>query len=288
MNKLHPLTAFCYYAGAVTMLILFQHPAFLLAGFALVLLVNFSQDRFRGLRRWLFFMVSSGLLILIVNPLFNERGRNVLFEIGEHRVTLEAVTLGGMSALSITGIIALFVSYNEIMTPNKLLFLFAKVMPQFAVLLMLTLRFIPLMRIRLGEIAAVQASKGISAASGKLRDRATNGMLYIQTLLVFSLEEAIQTADSMKARGYGSGKRSAYHHFRFRKLDWFSLFFLALAFLYAIYGRMNGWGQLTVYPVMERIFLQGQEHGILVSFLIFLAFPLLIELKGAFRWRASN
>nr|WP_316571615.1 energy-coupling factor transporter transmembrane component T [Neobacillus sp. YIM B06451] len=288
MNSLHPLTAFSYYAGALALLLIFQHPVFLLAGFSIIVLVNFVQDRCRSLRRWLFFMLISGALLFVVNPLFNERGRHVLFEWVSHRVTLEAVVLGGMAALSVMGIIALFVSYNEIMTPNKLLFLFSKIMPQFAVLLMLTLRFIPLMRIRLGEIAAVQASKGITVVSGTIRERAKNGMLYIQTLLVFSLEEAIQTADSMKARAYGTGRRSAYHHFRFRKLDWLAFCVLIPAFVFAVYGRIKGWGTLAVYPIMEGVGLSGAETGLLIAMICFVGFPAIIELKGAFRWHTSN
>lgn len=288
MNRLHPVTAFSYYAGALAMLLLFRHPVFLFTGFILIMFVNFVQDRCRNLRRWFFFILSSGLLLFIVNPIFNERGRHLLFELGSHRVTLEAVILGGMAALSVMGIIALFVSYNEIMTPNKLLFLFAKIMPQFTVLLMLTLRFIPLMRVRLGEIAAVQASKGINVASGTLRERAKNGMLYIQALLVFSLEESIQTADSMKARGYGSGRRSAYHRFRIRKLDVVSLCFLAAIFALAVYGRIKGWGVLDVYPIMEEASLSGTETGLLLAVIFYIGFPAMIELKGAFRWHTSN
>ncbi|OCA88306.1 cobalt transporter [Bacillus sp. FJAT-27225] len=288
MNRLHPFTAFVYYAGALTMLILFQHPAFLLAGFAAVLVLNYVQDRGKGLRRWLFFLITSGVLILVINPLFNERGRHVLFHIGDHRITQEAVTLGFMSALSIIGIIALFVSYNEIMTPNKLLFLFARVTPQFAILLMLTLRFIPLMRRRLEEISAVQASKGISLKTGTLRDRAKNGMSYIQALLVFSLEEAIQTADSMKARAYGTRKRSAYHHFRFKVIDMVSLALLAVFFITAIFGRIKGWGLLAIYPVMEPFSLSIQDGIAFIGFLLFIGYPIIIELKGAFGWRTSN
>ncbi|WP_053367527.1 energy-coupling factor transporter transmembrane component T [Bacillus sp. FJAT-27245] len=288
MNRLHPLTAFGYYAGALAMLLMFQHPVFLFAGFILLLLVNFVQDRCRNLRRWLFFILTSGLLLFAVNPLFNERGRHILFEWGSHRITLEAVILGGMASLSVMGIIALFVSYNEIMALNKLLFLFSKTMPQFAVLLMLTLRFIPLMRVRLGEIAAVQASKGITVASGTVRERAKNGMLYIQALLVFSLEEAIQTADSMKARGYGTGRRSAYHYFRFRRQDWLSFCVLVSAFCFAVYGRIKGWGMLAVYPIMEGAGLSGAETGLLAAVICFVGFPAIIELKGAFRWHTSN
>ncbi|WP_253701962.1 energy-coupling factor transporter transmembrane component T [Bacillus sp. FJAT-27445] len=270
------------------MLILFRHPLFLFTGFGLILVINYVQDRCRGLQRWLFFIASSGLLIFLVNPLFNERGRHVLFEWGNHRITLEAVTLGGMAALSVMGIIALFVSYNEIMTPNKLLFLFAKALPQFAVLLMLTLRFIPLMRIRLEEISAVQSSKGVTLASGTWKGRAKNGLLYVQALLVFSLEEAIQTADSMKARGYGTGKRSAYHHFKFRNLDWLSFGFLLPVFVYALFGRLNGLGLLDVYPIMENTDLSIAEAGTLAAVVCFIVFPVIIELKGAFRWRISN
>ncbi|WP_043932241.1 energy-coupling factor transporter transmembrane component T [Bacillus sp. EB01] len=288
MNRLHPLTAFVYYAGALALLILFQHPAFLLAGFVGVLTLNYVQDCFRGLRRWLVFLLTSGLLILFINPLFNERGRHVLFEIGTHRITLEAATLGAMSALSIMGIIAIFVSYNEIMTPNKLLFLFARVAPQFAVLLMLTLRFIPLMRRRLEEISSVQASKGISLKSGTIWERAKNGMSFIQTLLVFALEEAIQTADSMKARAYGTGRRSAYHHFRFKSLDRVTLLLFVVLLGIAFYGRMNGWGLLAVYPVMEPFGLSIQDRITFTAFLLFIGYPIIIELKGAFGWRTSN
>ena len=39
------------------------------------------------------------------------------------------------------------------------------------------------------------------------QEKTSDSNLFIQALLVHSLEEAIQTADSMKARGYGKGKR---------------------------------------------------------------------------------
>ncbi|MCD8511312.1 MAG: energy-coupling factor transporter transmembrane protein EcfT [Bacillus sp. (in: Bacteria)] len=110
-------------------------------------------------------------MIFIINPLFNDRGRHVLFELLGQRVTLEASLYGATMALAIMAIISLFVSYNEVMTPNKLLFLFSKILPRFAVVLMLTLRFIPLMKRRLDEISAVQQSKGLSLTDGTWRKK---------------------------------------------------------------------------------------------------------------------
>jgi len=165
-SRFHPLVSFLYYIGAVALVITMLHPMFLLAGLAVILLVNYLHDQMQGLKRWKWLMVTTFVLLLLFNPLFNQRGRHLLFVLGDHRVTLESVLYGGMNALSIIAILALFVSYNIIMSPNKLLFLFSKFLPQFAVLLMLTLRFIPLMRRRVEEISLIQTSKGISITEG--------------------------------------------------------------------------------------------------------------------------
>jgi energy-coupling factor transport system permease protein len=287
-DRFHPVVSFLYYAGAVVLFFLMLHPIFLCFGFALMLAVNFIHDRLSGLRRWLFFLITSVFFMVMLNPLFNERGRHVLFEIGNHRFTLESFIYGGMNALSIIAVIALFVSYNIVMTPNKLLFLFAKFLPQFAVLLMLTLRFIPLMRRRVEEISVIQRSKGISVSTGNWKARIKTGMLYVQVLLTYSLEEAIQTADSMKARGYGQGTRSSYEYFRLRKIDVIAFIYLSLLFSLIICGRIFGYGFLTVYPFMESWQLSMMDAKILVCYLLFLGFPLIVEAGEIFRWRISN
>ncbi|MBE4907135.1 energy-coupling factor transporter transmembrane protein EcfT [Bacillus luteolus] len=288
-EQFHPTVIFLYYVGALSLLMLMLHPLFLAGGFIIVLLINVVQGHVEGLKRWGFLMLSMFVFILILTPLFNERGRHVLFEIGTHRVTLEAVTYGAMTAISIISVISLFISYNEVLTPNKLLFLFSKFLPQFAILLMLTLRFIPLMRRRLAEISAVQSSKGISVLHGHFKDKAKNGLLYVQVLLTYSLEEAIQTADSMKARGYGSGKRSTYEHFYFKKADRFAIAFLVSIFIIIFFWRLHsGYGFLTIYPRMERFQLSDLEMLSLVGYLIFVSFPLLVKGWGYVRWRILN
>lgn len=264
------------------------HPLFLCFGFLVILTINYLHDRLIGMRNWLFFMISIVVLIVIMNPIFNERGRHVLLVIWEHRITLEALVYGGMSALSIISVMAIFISYNYIMTPNKLLFLFSKFLPQFAILLMLTLRFIPLMKRRLEEITLIQKSKGIDVTHGKWRTRARNAMLYVQALLVYSLEEAIQTADSMKARGYGIGRRSTYEFFRFRRKDTVALFILITIFVGLAAGRFYGYGVLTIYPVMEAWQLSTIEVTLLIFYGLFLSFPLLVEAGEMLKWRLLN
>ncbi|MDT8859755.1 energy-coupling factor transporter transmembrane protein EcfT [Alkalihalobacillus sp. MEB130] len=285
---LHPFVTFLYYVGTIILIMFMQHPISLSAVFFLILLVHYVQDRFRSVRRWGVLILSSGLLVFLINPLFNERGQHLLFEILNHRFTLEAIVYGGMTALTIMSIIALFVSYNEVMTPNKLLYLFSKFLPQFAVLLMLTLRFIPLMKRRLDEITAVQQSKGISVVEGTWRQKAKNGLLYVQVLVTYSLEEAIQTADSMKARGYGRKQRSSYEHYRLKRGDICSMAILVFLFCLTLIGRLMGYGYIVVYPVMDSLSLTMIEMYFLTGFLLFVSFPLMIEGGGYIKWRISS
>jgi energy-coupling factor transport system permease protein len=287
-NAFHPAINFSYYLGAIAILMLLMHPLFLLVSLTILISIHFFNDRCKNFNRWLFFMVTTGLLIVIMNPLFNERGHFILFEVMGHRITIEAIIYGSMSALSIISVMVIFVSYNEVMSPNKLLYLFSKFLPQFAILLMLTLRFIPLMRRRLEEISAVQMSKGQSVQHGPWKARIKNGMLYVQVLVTYSLEGAIQTADSMEARGYGLNKRTTYEYFRFKKSDTIVFIYLMGLFLIILYGRFLGFGFLKVYPVMESMNLQPMEFGLLVIEILFLSFPLFVELGEMVRWRISN
>lgn len=287
-KRMHPLVLFTYYASALSLLIIMLHPIFLSFALVIILAINFLEDRFKGLSRWIFFMMSTGILIVILNPIFNERGRHVLFEIFQHRITLEAVVYGMINAMLIIGVMALFVSYNEVMSPNKLLYLFSKFLPQFAVLLMLTLRFIPLMRRRLAEISAIQMSKGISVSHGSWVDKVKTGILYVQVLLVHSLEEAIQTADSMNARGYGQGKRSTYEYFTFKKRDLFALLYLLLTFFLVLLGRLKGYGYFMIYPIMDSVWISSFESIVLVFYVLFMSFPVFVEMGGYVKWRLSN
>jgi energy-coupling factor transport system permease protein len=288
-NLFHPAITFFYFISSIIVLMLFAHPVFLLMLFLTLISIHWFYDRLRQFKQWTLLMLTTGILILVMNPLFNERGRYVLFEIFGHKVTLEAIVYGGISALTIIGIMTIFVSYNEVMTPNKLLFLFSKFLPQFAILLMLTLRFIPLMRRRLEEISSVQMSKGIYVTEGSWRERISKGMQYIQVLVTFSMEEALQTADSMNARGYGKyPNRTTYEYFRFQKTDLIAIIYLIFLFSVILYMRFLGFGVLTIYPFMETIYLQAIEFFTLLITMMYIGFPLLVELREVIRWRLYN
>ncbi len=280
----HPFPAFLYFLFAVMIVMLYQHPFFLGAGCLLLMILHLLLDRGQTVRRWLPGFILLFIFIFAITPLFNHRGNHILFNLFNQPITLEAVLQGLMNALTIVAILLLAIGFNIIMTADKFLFLFSKGFPKWALVAMLALRFIPLFTRRLKEIVAVQKTKGKSVTKGRFKNRIKTALELVQILLTWSLEEGIQTADSMTSRGYGLTKRTKYHPYKVRKEDVGILLFLALTTLYGIFGWYLGDGVLTLTPVLEPVWLYGREWAFFAGYIILLGLPLWVEAKESLAW----
>lgn len=284
-RSFHPIILLLYYLFAMAALMLYQHPMFLALATVTILLMNFMLDGGIELKKWRTMILIMAVLTLVLTPFFNQRGNHLLFYIFEKQVYLEAIWQGVMISLTLVCILTLFLTFNLVITPDKFVFLFSKIMPQWALLIMLSLRFVPLLRKRLLEIGDVQSVKGFSLKTGSVKSRARNGMLFLQTLLTWSLEESIQTADSMTARGYGLGQRSKYQPFYMKKRDWMAFAFLLVSGTLVLFGWWLGDGVLTMLPVLEPVWLSGREWLYWILFFMMIGFPIWTEGKEMVKWK---
>jgi energy-coupling factor transport system permease protein len=284
-QSFHPIILLLYYLFALAALMLYQHPLFLALATLAILLVNIMLDGGVELKKWGTMILVMAVLTLLLTPFFNQRGQHLLFYLFDKQVYLEAVLQGVMISLTLVCILTLFLTFQLVITPDKFVFLFSKIMPQWALLIMLSLRFVPLLRKRLMEIGDVQSVKGFSLKAGSVKSRAQNGMLFLQTLLTWSLEESIQTADSMTARGYGLGKRSKYQPFSMKKRDWLACAFLMVSGTLVLFGWWLGDGVLTLMPILEPVWISGREWLYFCLFFIMIGFPIWTEGKEIFKWK---
>jgi energy-coupling factor transport system permease protein len=284
-RSFHPIILLIYYIFAIAGLMLYQHPVFLAAAALIIFLINRLLDGGKELKKWRMMIVVMGVLIFLLTPFFNRRGNHILFYLFDNQVVLEAVWQGVMIALTLSAILALFITFNMVITPDKFVFLFSKFFPQWALLIMLSMRFVPLLRRRLLEIGDVQGVKGLSVTSGPIKSRARSGMFLLQILLTWSLEESIQTADSMTARGYGLGNRSKYQPFYMKRRDWIALTYLLSCGSLVLFGWWLEDGILTLMPVLEPVWLYGREWFYLVVWFVFIGFPVWMEGKELIKWK---
>ncbi|KUP21570.1 energy-coupling factor transporter transmembrane component T [Paenibacillus sp. DMB5] len=287
-RAMHPAVALLYYAGLLLFAALITHPLFLITELGGLILLLLLQGQGRQLLRGLPFYLLMAGSVAVLNPLFSHRGAHILFYLWDQPITLEAVLYGLIMMLVLLTIFLLFISYNYTVTTDKFMYAFAAAAPKTALLTLMAIRFVPLFQRRLREITMIQRFRGIDVGEGSLRKRMRDGMTLLKVLLTWSLEEALQTGDSMKARGYGIRRRSTYSIYKMDWLDKAVLLLLGLSGLIPLILWLQGYGTFEIYPRMKPLVFGGREAVMYISFCLFVLIPPGLEGKEIWLWRSSR
>ena len=226
----HPLVWFIYFLTVLIEAMLFIHPFFIATGLFCSLTVCLTYCGIKKLIKTLTFAMPIFLLIALFNPLVNHGGRTVLFHIIGSTFTLEALIYGLCSGGMLLIIFIWFTVYNTIITSEKFLFIFSRILPSAALLITMTQRMVPMFARRAETISSAQKTLLSDMSQGSLSARFKSGLRTISVLMSWSMEDGLDTADSMKARGYGVTRRSFFSLYRFRLSDALSIAAIILCF----------------------------------------------------------
>ena len=225
------------------------------------------------------------VFMAIINTLFTHNGATVLFYLAGNRITLEAFLFGAAGALLLSAVIVWFTCFNVVMTSDKFLYLFGKAVPVLGLTLSMIFRFIPLLKSRYKEISMGQQCMGRHTEKG-LIPRARQLVKEVSILISWSLESSIETSDSMEARGYGLKGRTSFHLFKFTDRDRNLTAVMLITGLIAAAGCILGKTSIYYYP---KIVLGGWDVLkvlTLVSYVILLSTPIIIDILGEKKWQA--
>ena len=186
----------------------------------------------------------------------------------------------------LVAVIIHFSSYNIIMTSDKFIYLFGRIIPSLALVISMTLRFVPMFLSKLREIRAVQKTLGVNMSEGSLIKRLKSAIKILSILVTWSLENAVETADSMKSRGYGLSGRTAYSIFRIEKRDIIALLWMLSMFAVIIWGIVSGEVYYTYFPVFYIKKFTAFSVGVHVAYFMLCMTPVIIEVREAIRWKA--
>ncbi len=283
-NNLHPAVSMLYFVAALAFTLACFHPV--TAALSLLGASGFSL-RLRGKRAFfstLRFVLPMFLLIAIANPLFNHRGVTMLFLLFDQWITLEAILYGLVSACTLSAVVMWFTCYQQVMTSDKFLYLFGQIAPATSLLITMTLRFIPELERNAKQIKEAQSM--LSGGEKRLFQKLGAAVRNLSVLLTMSMENAVETADSMKARGYGEKRRTTFHLFRFDRRDAVVLGLIAAFSGVCLIARIYGHGHMGFYPAMTPIILGMQSYTMFVLYGIFMCLPFLLEAKEEAVWRS--
>ena len=86
------------------------------------------------------------------------------------------------------------------------------------------------------------------------------------------MEDGIETADAMKARGYGEGKRSSYQKYHFHSSDLACLIVMVMLYAAAVFDVVGAGKLFAYYPTLHweirKWYVEAAGAVLLVLFLL--------------------
>lgn len=281
----HPIVLFSYFLIVVGFTMFYMHPVYLVISLILSIVLSLQVNK-KSFLHGLKWIIPIFFIAAIINPLISHDGELIILYIDDNPITIEAIVYGFAMSIMISTVIFWFGSYNALMTSDKFLYLFGKISPSFALIISLTLRLVPRFKHQIGVIAHAQKTIGMDITSGSLLHRVKCGIRIISILITWALENAIETADSMKARGYGLPHRSTFSLFTFEKRDGFVLAFMLILTIINIIGSFLGYNDYYFYPTFSELTFDPISILLYSSFTVLLALPIIIETWEAIKWRS--
>jgi energy-coupling factor transport system permease protein len=288
-SSYHPVVNLAFFVVVIAVSMFVLQPTFLLISLASALAYSLFLNGTRTLRFTLLVMLPLLLLTAIMNPLFNHGGVTILAYLWDgNPLTLESIIYGVVAATMLIAIITWFSCFNSIITADKLVFLFGRLAPAISLVLAMALRFVPRFKQQAKVITDAQKCIGHDPATGSLLQRAKNGLRILSILITWALEGAIDTADSMKSRGYGLPGRTAFSLYKFSGRDGLALAFLLTAAVAVCLGTALGGLGFEYLPAVSPAAALLTPAAVALS-LIWLAtcnLPLLLNLYESQKWKA--
>jgi energy-coupling factor transport system permease protein len=185
----------------------------------------------------------------------------------------------------LAAVVLWFACYNAVMTSDKFVYLFGRVIPALSLVLSMTLRFVPKFKAQLHVVSEAQRCIGRDFSEGSVLQRIKNGITILSIMITWALENAIETADSMKSRGYGLPGRTAFSIYRFDERDKNALVWLVFCGIYIISGWVTGGYYWRYYPTIKHAAYDPFPISFLLVYLLLCLTPVIINIKEDRNWK---
>ena len=231
-------------------------------------------------------MVPFLVFAAVINPAFSHQGVTIIayFSTG-NPLTLESIVYGVASAMMFTSVILWFSCYNAVMTSDKFIYLFGRIIPGLSLIFSMVLRFVPKYKAQIKVISNAQKCIGRDASYGNIFRRARNGVKIISIMITWALENAIETADSMKSRGYGLKGRTSFSNYRFDNRDKIAFGIMVFFTIIVLIGAWQGRNSMQYFPNMKMVKITAFsifEYG---CYFLLCIMPIIMEVMEEIKWR---
>jgi energy-coupling factor transport system permease protein len=119
-------------------------------------------------------------------------------------------------------------------------------------------------------------------------DRVKHGLTILSIMITWALENAIETADSMRSRGYGLKGRTAFSIYRFDRRDGYMLGFIIVCGVYVAVGAASHGLYWQYYPRLRGELGGAYMLSLFIAYLALCSAPLILDLTEDRKWKYSR
>ena len=152
LTSIHPGVYLLYYFIMVLFAFIFSDPYFVVTFLVLILILIALQGVSSELKNIMKLFIPLSILIMILNPLLNRTGAHKIYLWSNFFITYEAIAYGVLMSLALLIVILVFSSYTRSVSYQEMLYIFSKKLPIISMIIVMALRFIPLINSRAIEV----------------------------------------------------------------------------------------------------------------------------------------
>jgi len=285
-SSCHPAVNFTYFGLVLIFGMFFMHPVSLAISLSCAVIYSVCLNGRKALRFQLVFALPALLMAALINPAFNHEGVTVLTYLPTgNPLTLESIVYGLAAAVMLAAVLTWFSCYTSVMTSDKFIYLFGRAIPSLSLVLSMTLLFVPRFKSQLHAVSEAQRCMGRSVSDGPVLQRIRNAVTVLSAMLTWALESAIETADSMKSRGYGLPRRTAFSIYHFDKRDCGVLSWIMACGLYIVCGWLSGGLYWRYYPMLGGIEITPMNVSFHLAYLALCLTPVIMDRREERIWK---
>ena len=284
-SSCHPVVNLAYFALVLLFSMCWMHPVCLAISLVGATAFALSLRGKRAVLSMFGILMPMALLAAVINPAFNHRGVTILTYLPSgNPLTLESILFGLASAVMLTTVLLWFSCVTTVMTSDKWVYLFGRILPALSLVLSMTLRFVPKFRQQFQVVQESRCCAGRDTDNGSLLRRIRNLVTVFSIMVTWSLENAIETADSMKSRGYGLPGRTAFSIYRLDDRDQGLLVWLGGCGLYLGSGWLLGALDWRYYPNLKGAAITPLTVSFWIVYLALCLTPVILQWKEERIW----
>ena len=280
---------FVYFTLVLMFSMFFMHPVYLTASLLCAAAFSIRLSGKSALRPQLKFLLPTVLAVALINPAFSHAGVTILAYLPSgNPLTLESIVYGTAAAVMLAAVILWFSCFNVVMTTDKFVYLFGRVIPAMSLVLSMAFRFVPRFAAQFREVSEAQRCIGRDLSEGSAVERIKKAASIVSIMVTWSLENAAQTADSMKSRGYGLSGRTAFSVYRLDGRDKALLVWLLLCGFYIACGWAAGGIEFHYYPMITGAALGAFQLSFMLAYLLLCLTPIVLDAVEDIKWKHSS